>query len=216
MPNTTKHLTVFGATGGTGAHFTQAALAAGHTVTAVARDPARVPISHERLRTVRGDVLDRPSLQNSIEGADAVVSALGAGNGRKPTTVYSTGVANILDLMSSAGVHRFVGISALPVTPRDQVDALHRLVLFPLLYRFFGGSYADMARMEQLLQQSTADWTVMRPPRLTNGPATGRYRTALNEQLPRAGKISKADLADAMLRILNDPHAVKATVAIAY
>jgi len=70
--------------------------------------------------------------------------------------------------------------------------------------------------MEQLLQQSTADWTVMRPPRLTNGPATGRYRTALNEQLPRAGKISKADLGDAMLRTLNDPHAVRATVAIAY
>lgn len=216
MPTTSKHLTVFGATGGTGAHLIRGALAAGHTVTAVARDPTRVPITDERLRTVRGDVLDRTSLQNSIDGADAVISALGAGIGRKPTTVYSTGVTNILNLMSSVGVHRFVGISALPVTPRDQVDTLHRLVLFPLLYRFFGGSYADMARMEQLLQQSAAEWTVMRPPRLTNGPATGRYRTALNEQLPRAGKISKADLADAMLGLLNDPGATRATVAIAY
>jgi len=197
-------------------HFTRAALAAGHTVTAVARDPSRVPITHQRLRTVRGDVLDRPSLTGSLDSADAVVSALGASSGRQPTTVYSAGVANILDLMSSAGLQRFVGISALPVTPREQVDALHRLVVFPLLYRFFGGSYADMARMEQLLQHSAADWTVMRPPRLTNGPATGRYRTAPNEQLPRAGKISKADLAGAMLHTLNDPHAIKATVAIAY
>jgi len=123
MPNTTKHLTVFGATGGTGVHFIQAALAGGYTVTAVARDPSRVPITHQRLSTVRGDVLDRPSLTGSLDSADAVVSALGAGNGRKPTTVYSTGVTNILDLMSSAGVHRFVGISALPVTPRDQVGA---------------------------------------------------------------------------------------------
>lgn len=220
MPTTPMRLVVFGATGGTGVHFTRGALAAGHTVTAVARDPSRVPITHERLRTVRGDVLDRPSLTASMDGADAVVSALGAGSGsgsgRKPTTVYSAGVTNILDLMSSAGVHRFVGISALPVTPRDQVGALQRLVVFPVLYRFFGGSYADMARMEQLLQHSTADWTVMRPPRLTNGPATGRYRTALNQQLPRAGKISKADLADAMLHILNDPHAINATAAIAY
>lgn len=216
MPTTPMRLVVFGATGGTGAHFTRAALTAGHTVTAVARDPYRVTITHERLRTVRGDVLDRPSLTGSMDGADAVVSALGASSGRKPTTVYSAGVTNILDLMSSVGVHRFVGISALPVTPRDQVGALQRLVVFPVLYRFFGGSYADMARMEQLLQHSTADWTVMRPPRLTNGPATGRYRTALNQQLPRAGKISKADLADAMLHILNDPHAIKATAAIAY
>ena len=216
MPTTPMRLVVFGATGGTGVHFTRAALAAGHTVIAVTRDPSRVPITHQRLRTVRGDVLDRPSLTGSLDSADAVVSALGASSGRQPTTVYSAGVANILDLMSSAGLQRFVGISALPVTPRDQVDALHRLVLFPLLYRLFGENYADMARMEQLLQHSTADWTVMRPPRLTNGPTTGRYRTALNEQLPRAGKISKADLADAMLRMLNDPHAIKATAAIAY
>lgn len=216
MPTAPTRLVVFGATGGTGVHFTRAALAAGHTVTAVARDPSRMPITHQRLRTVRGDVLDRPSLTGSLDSADAVVSALGASSGRQPTTVYSAGVANILDLMSSAGLQRFVGISALPVTPRDQVDALHRLVLFPVLHRLFGENYADMARMEQLLRHSTADWTVMRAPRLTNGPATGRYRTALNEQLPRAGKISKADLADAMLRMLNDPHAIKATAALAY
>ncbi len=188
MRTTTKHLTVFGATGATGNHVVRSALAAGHTVTAVARNPARLPTSHERLRTVRGDVLDRPSLETSMDSADAVVSALGGGSGREPTTVYSAGVANILDVMVQASVDRFVGISALPVTPRQEVAAMHRLVIFPVLYRFFGESYADMARMEHLLAQSTAAWTVMRPPRLTNGRATGHYRTALNEQLPRAGK----------------------------
>lgn len=216
MSETSKHITVFGATGGTGLHFVRAALTAGHIVTAVAREPSRMPISHEHLRTVRGDVLDPPSLTARLDDADAVVSVLGVGNGRKPTTLYSAGVANILDLMGSAGVHRFVGISALPVTPRDQVGAIQRLLIFPVLYRFFGGSYADMTRMEQLLQESTANWTVLRPPRLTNGPATGRYRTALNEPLHRAGKISRADLAGAILEILDDPTAMKATVAVAY
>jgi putative NADH-flavin reductase len=216
MTTATKHLTVFGATGGTGVHIVSAALAAGHTVTAVARDPSRVSISHQRLRTVEGDVLDRTSLKGSLQDAGAVVSALGASSGREPTTVYSAGVANIIDVMGHAGVRRFVGISAIPVTPREDVGAFQRLVVFPLLYRFFGGSYADMARMERLLQNSTLDWTVIRPPRLTNGPATARYRTAVNEQLPKAGKISRADLADALLNVLDDPRTSRATIVTAY
>ena len=70
--------------------------------------------------------------------------------------------------------------------------------------------------MERVLRDSDVDWTVVRPPRLTNGPANGRYRTAVNRHLERARTISRADLAAAMLRLLDDPHAVRATVGIAY
>jgi putative NADH-flavin reductase len=209
-------LTVFGGTGGTGAQVISAALDAGHTVIAPARDPARIRASHERLRAVRADVLAPPSLVGTVDGADAVVSALGLANGRRPTTVYSTGVGNILDAMRVAGVRRFVGVSALPVTPRAEVSVLERRVLYPILYRFFGAGYADMERMEQLLRRSAVDWTVVRPPRLTNGPATGRYRRAVNHHLPHGRTISRADLAAEMLRLLDDPHAVRATVGVAY
>lgn len=213
---TAQHLTVFGATGGTGTEFVRAALAAGYGVTAVARDPSKLAIRHDHLRTVQGDVLDAASITDSLRGADAVISALGVGSGRGPTTVYSTGVSNILDTMSDMGVGRFVGISALPVTPRDEVGPIQRRLVFPILSWFFGESYADMARMEQLLRGSSIPWTVLRPPRLTNGPARGRYRTAVNAQLRRAGKISRADLAHAMLDALDDSRTRQAAVTVAY
>ncbi len=210
------HLTIFGASGGTGEQLIRAALDAGHSLAAVARDPSKVRASHERLRTARADVLDPSSLEGTVDGADAVLSALGTGLGNEPTTVYSTGVANILDAMRLAGVPRFIGVSALPVTPRAEVSVLERRVVYPILFRYFGEDYADLARMERVLRDSDVDWTVVRPPRLTNGPANGRYRTAVNRHLKRARTISRADLAAAMLRLLDDPHAVRATVGIAY
>lgn len=210
------NLIVFGGTGGTGAQLIDMALDAGHTVTTPARDPSRVRASHEQLRAVRADVLDRQSLEGTIDGADAVVSALGAPGGKEPTTVYSTGVANILEAMRLANVRRFIGISALPVTPRTEVGILERRVVYPILYRFFGEGYADMARMEQLLRGSDTDWTIVRPPMLTNGAATGRYRTAINRHLQRGRTISRADLAAAILRLLEEPQAVQATVGVAY
>ncbi len=73
-----------------------------------------------------------------------------------------------------------------------------------------------MARMEQLLRGSEVDWTVVRPPRLTDGPATGRYRTSANRHLQRGRTISRADLAAAMLPLLDDPHAVRTTIGVAY
>lgn len=209
------HLTVFGGTGGTGAAVISAALAAGHTVTAPARDPARITATHERLRTVRADVLDPPSLAGTVDGADAVLSALGA-RGNQPTTVYSDGVTHILDAMRQADVRRLVAVSAIPVGPRSAANPFERWVVYPILYRLFGHGYADMARMEQVLRGSDVDWTVVRPPMLTDGPATGRYRTAVDEHLRRAGKISRADLADMMVGQLAEPRSVRATVGVSY
>lgn len=154
-------LTIFGGTGGTGEHLILAALRAGHPMTAPVRDPSRNRISDSTLRVVRADVLDPPSLAVTLDGADAVVSALDVASGREPTTVYSTGVANIVDAMRRAGVRRFIGVSALPVTPRNEVSTLERLVVYPILYQFFGEGYADMARMELLLGRSELDWTVV-------------------------------------------------------
>lgn len=217
MPTPLSNLTVFGATGKTGQQLVHAALAAGHQVTAVARDPAKLEIRHERLRVARGDVLDAGSITESVRGADAVLSALGTATGLEPTTVYSTGTTNILHAMNRAGVQRLVTISAVPVTPREQVGIIHRRLVFPILYRFvFGEGYTDMARMERLLQASSSAWTVLRPPRLTDGPATGRYRTALNEPLRHAGKISRADLARAMLDALDNARSLKAILTVAY
>lgn len=90
-------------------------------------------MSDSRLVIVAGDVLDPGSLSAAINGADVVVlSALGR-HGNQPTTMSSTGVANIVAAMDRVGVKRFGGISATPVTPPEEVSVRERRVLFPLL-----------------------------------------------------------------------------------
>jgi putative NADH-flavin reductase len=206
---------IFGSTGPTGRVLVSEALDRGHDVTAVAREPAAVAVTGARLQVVRADVLDRSSIDGLLTGVDAVLSAIGS-HGRQPTTVYSVGAANIRDAMHDAGVQRFVGISALPVTSRTELAPAERWIVLPLLSVFFGEMYADMTRMEQLLRDSDLDFTIMRPPQLTDKSATGKYRTAINKHLPRARKISRADLAAEMLRVVQDRKTLRATVSIAY
>jgi putative NADH-flavin reductase len=208
-------LTIFGATGGTGQHLIRLALQRGHDVTAVAREPARVATTHDRLAVRAGDVLQPDSLPVAVEGADAVISALGNGASRGPTRIYSAGVANVLEAMRASGVRRFVAISAAPVAPRSEATAAQRLLVLPLLHRIFGSTYSDMRSMEELLGASEAEWTVLRPPRLTNGPATGRYRTSHNSNLRGGRRITRADLAAAMLDLLADPAAIRTTIGVA-
>ncbi|PRY00885.1 NAD(P)-dependent oxidoreductase [Allonocardiopsis opalescens] len=210
-------LTVFGATGGTGRRLVDLALAAGHEVTAAVREPARLP---ERApaapapHPVRCDVLDREQVAAAVAGADAVLSALGATDGGP---VCGTGVPHIIAAMKAHGVRRLVALSAAPVPDRDPGDRpLYRLTVRPILRALFSAAYADLAVMEGEIFTSGLDWTVLRPPRLTDGPATGAYRTALRRNVPGGYAISRADLAAEMLRVLDDSAAVRATVGIGY
>ena len=193
------------------------ALAAGHGVTAVVRDPARLPMQHERLEVARADVLDPAEIGPALAGADAAVTALGPRSYRAPTNVCSAGTAAVLGAMRAAGVRRFVCVSAAPVATDDPGDGLlYRITVRPLLRALLKNSYDDMALMEEEARRSGLDWTIFRPPRLTGGPLTGRYRTALNQNVPGGYSVSRADLADAMLRRLDDPASIGATVGVGY
>lgn len=107
-------------------------------------------------------------------------------------------------------------VSAVPVAPRDQQGALDRYVVHPLLHRFFGPSYDDLARMEHdLVVADDVDWTVLRPPQLTDGPPSDRYRTAVDTRLPGARRVLRADLAAAMLASLANPATMRHTITVA-
>lgn len=196
-------LVVVGPTGRTGARIVRQGLAAGHEVVAVARRPDAVPITDARLRVVHGDVTN-PATLRGISGADAVLSAVGSGTSRQPTTVYSAGTAAVLAAMREAGIRLFVGVTAAPLAARSRTDPLSAYLVHPVLRRAFGGAYDDMRRMENLLAESVHDWIVFRPPRLTDGAETGRYRIAVDEPLRRAWRLSRADLAAAMLTAAGD------------
>lgn len=196
-------LTVIGATGGIGTEVVRQALDAGHEVTAAVRDPDRMAVTApDRLRVVQADVLDAEAVLPAVKGADAVVSALGPRRGG-PTTVVCDGARAALTAMGTANVRRLVIVSANGAYYGPGDDLIGRLVVKPILQRLLREGFADLHRMEDLVRASHTDWTIVRPPRLTNRPRTGRYRTAIDAHVGIS--IARADVADAILAALADP-----------
>ncbi|MCW2883071.1 MAG: NAD-dependent epimerase/dehydratase [Sphaerisporangium sp.] len=208
-------LTVFGATGGTGKEVVRQALDAGHQVAAVVRDPARLAISHSALEVVTADVTDPDSLRPALAGREAVISALGP-HSRKDVGIASTALGSILRAMDASEVRRLAVLSAVPVGPVPEGETLlYRSVALPLLRRILRDAYADLAVMEEEVRRSAVEWTIVRPPRLTDKPLTGNYRRAVGGNVPRGYTISRADVAHAMLALLDDPATVKQAVGLA-
>ncbi len=194
------HTTVLGAAGRTGSLIVAQAADARHHVTALVRDISAYDPPRGQVVAQRADVLDPASLQGVLDGSDLVINAIGPRNGKKPDRVYSQGMANLTTEMRRADIRRLVTISAVPASLPEEKNRFERYLLHPILWRFFGPSYADLRLMETALHTSTdIDWTIVRPPLLTDDDPTGTYRTAVDSHLKSAKKISRADLADAML-----------------
>jgi putative NADH-flavin reductase len=208
-------LAVIGANGRTGIEVVRQALGRGHHVTAIARRPEQVRLQHERLTVADADALDPVALSRGLIGATGVVSTLGVGTSRAPTSLYSLGTANILGAMAGNGISRLAVVSAAPVGPRAEQPFLERRVAMPILDRLFGATYADMRQMEQGLREGHADWVALRPPRLVARRARGHYRLDAAKPLPRARTLTYADLATALLDSLGHSglHRVAAYVA---
>jgi putative NADH-flavin reductase len=207
-------LTVFGASGGTGTQLVRQALDAGHEVVAVVRDPSRLRVpANPALQVASADVMDPEAIAPAVEGADAVVFALGPG-GTGPTTVCADGIRSVLAAMDKTGTNRLVAVSANGAYVDEGDDLISRLLVKPLLQRFLRNVFRDTRRMEDEIRASDTGWTIMRPPRLTNGAHRGRYRTALDRNV--GWLISRADLADAILTAIGDPKTVGHSLGVGY
>lgn len=210
-------LTVFGATGGIGGHVVSQALEAGHAVTAVVRDPARLRVSHPELEVATVPALTDPDvLAGLVQGRDGVISGVGP-RGRRDGPVASTTTAAMLRALDAGGVRRFVAVSAVPVGPLPKGESLlNRRIVLPLVGVLLRDLYLDLAAMEDEIRRSDTAWTVVRPPKLSDKPLTGRYRTVVGGNVPRGYGISRADVAHAMLAVLDDPTTVGQPVGVAY
>ena len=210
-------VTVFGATGGIGSHVVRQALDRGHAVTAVVRDPARFLVRHPQLEVVAVPALDDAGLLcPALRGRDAVLSGVGP-RGRRDGPVASAATRTIVRAMRDEDVRRLVAVSAAPVGSVPAGESFfNRRLLLPLISVVLKDVYADLRVMERELADGTAEWTVVRPPKLVNRPLTGRYRTAVGGNVPRGHTISRADVAHAMLAALDDPATVRRAVGIAY
>jgi len=218
-------LTIFAATGGIGRQLLEQALAAGHDVTAVVRNPDKLSA---QVRSVTADLAtpDPAALESAVAGADAVLSGLGPRSASE-AGIASRGTRAIVAAMQATGARRIVAVSAAPVAtvpspgrpkpPRhDPGDGfLMRTLLSPLIKAAFRRHYADLALMEDILRDSGLDWTVARPPRLTDKPLTGTYRVAYGRNLRRGLLVSRADVAQLMLGVLERPETIRQAIGIA-
>jgi len=211
------NLLIFGATGGTGRAIVTRALEQGHRVTAFARNPAAIKTKHKNLVVVQGDILDYASVERAVKGQDAVLSALGAKAIRRNTTI-SDGTRNIIKAMEKYEVKRFVFVSSISIgdskPQQRQFGLLYKIIIFPLLLR---NMFQDKEIQERYIRQSTLDWVIVRPAVLTNGPRTGVYRSEFSAtDKSIKAKISRADVADFMLKQLTDDTYVHKTPSLSY
>lgn len=196
-------IAIFGATGDTGRPLVRQALDAGHDVTVLVRDPAKLPPAVQgRVRVVTGEVADAAAVSEALRDREAAISVLGPSKGSSPEAL-TQGTAHILTAVREHGVRRFVTLlGAGVVVPEDEL-ALGGKVAAALVRLLNARDLREKERQLRLLEASDVEWVVVRPPRLTNDPPTGRYRSGYL-QLSMANKVSRADLADFILRQLTD------------
>ncbi|MFJ7076177.1 NAD(P)-dependent oxidoreductase [Streptomyces sp. NPDC098781] len=208
-------LTVFGATGGIGKEIVRQALEAGHEVTAVVRDPARLPLTGDRLEVFRADLTDPGALRGAVAGRDAVLSGLGA-RGRADAGVAARVTRTVLAALEAEDVRRLLVVSAAPVGPAPEGEGFLDRAVRGVVSAVLKDIYADLREMEAEIARTPTDWTLVRPPRLQDKPLTGSYRTAVGGFPPKGRFIGRADVAHAMLTMVADPATVKQGVGVAY
>jgi putative NADH-flavin reductase len=201
-------LFILGATGALGQQLLRLSLERGHELTAYVRSPHKISQPRGRLTVVPGDLFSVGAMARSLAGHDAVLSAFGPPTIRTSTLRRDFG-RTLASALNEGGVRRVQLVSAAFLFPRIGILGA---ILKPTLFRFMA---PDMAAMEREIMKGDLQWTVLRPPRLTNGPLTRRYRVADGE-LPASGYvISRVDVADFMISEAEKPAHVHQIVGLA-
>jgi putative NADH-flavin reductase len=200
---------ILGATGPTGRELVTQAIALGHQVTAVARNPDSAGLP-STAKVVRADALDAASLSAAVAGQDAVISSLGTKLDRKPTTLLSQGTRNLVAAMQIAGVTRLICITGLGAgDSRGHGGFFYDSIFQPLLLKEV---YKDKDRQETAVRESGLQWTLIRPGILKNGPPTGKFRALTDLTGITIGNITRADVAAFILAHLDDQSTYTQTI----
>lgn len=197
---------IIGATGATGRHFLQLAHEAGHEVTALARSPEKLDDWKSKVEILQADGRNQESLSNALKsGCDCLISIVGASGlleARRVSDLYSVTTANLLQAMQSNELGRLIVVSSSGVEPQENDNWFY----VNILKRFFlQNMYDDMLRMEALLEKSNVNYTIVRPPYLTKGQPTGKYRVSKNQNFVDDESLRRGDLAHFLLRAAEHP-----------
>jgi len=205
-------LIIFGATGSIGHHLVQQALEQGHSVTTFTRDASKVGVQNEHVNIIVGNVLDPISVDDAVTGHDVVLCSLGAG---MKGVVRSEGTKNIIHAMQQSGVKRLICQSSLGVgDSKSNLTLFWKYFMFGLLLR---KAYKDHFYQEQYVSQSELDWTIVRPGEFTDGDHTGQYQYGFSPaERSLKLKVSRADVADFMLKQISDKTFLYKTPGLSY
>ncbi len=207
-------LAIFGASGRTGRPLVEQALAAGHQVTALVRTPNSFPLKHERLRVVEGSVEDAAKVEEAVRGADAVLAVLGHTK-TSNKDVLTVGTRNIVNAMKKHGVQRLINLTGAGVRdPQDQPKLVDKVFGFAL-GRLQPDLLRDSENQTKVIQTSDLAWTIVRGPRLTGGPRTGKYRVGYVGK-DSGTQASRADIADFMLKQVTDTTYLRKLPVVSY
>lgn len=202
-------LVVLGATGGTGLEIIRQAIGRGHSVTALVRSPERLNgfASSGRIGVIQGDLLNVSELKRVIEGQDAVLSAFGSHE--DDVGVWRRFAVALTDAMAQTGVRRVAVLS---------VAFLFKDSIIPPAFLagrlFFPKTVMGASQMEEVFVESGLDWTIVRPPRLTDKPYTGRYRVKEDHLPPLGFTISRADVADFIIKAVENRSSIPKIVGV--
>lgn len=202
--------TLFGADGRTGEKVLNQALERGHDVYAFVRSMPEVP--HKEATYFVGDVLNPRTVEPAIDGVDAVVSVIGHVPGADPR-LQTKGITNIIAAMNEHKVERLISMTGAGVSDPDDVSQGSGVILTKLLKLVQSDRIADGREHAEVIRASDLDWTIVRCPKLTNGELTYDYQTGYI----KAGlfdTISRADVADFILRCLEDREYIHAAPII--
>ena len=194
-------IAVIGSTHGIGLALVKAALADGHEVTALARVPSRMTINHPNLRVVAGDAQALDAVAKVIEGQEVICNCLGTKKVAEKITLFSRSTENLAKAMKPEQL--LIAITGIGAgDSRGHGGFVYDKLIYPVILRRI---YADKDRQEQIIKNQIKRWIIVRPGFLTNGPRTGRYRAITDLRGIKAGKISRADIADFMLSQAKSP-----------
>ena len=194
---------IIGASKGIGLETTRQALDAGHNVRALARSATAIAISNTSLEKMRGNALKTEDVEAALVGVDVVIQTLGVGLGEllRPVHLFSDATRVLIQAMKIQGVKRLICVTGFGAgDSRASISCLQRLP-FQIV---FGRAYDDKSLQEQLIKESELDWTIARPGVLTSGPRTGQYQILSESSQWRNGIISRADVAEFLVRQIGD------------
>jgi putative NADH-flavin reductase len=197
------HVLIIGASKGIGLETTLQALDAGHNVRAFGRSAATIGLSNSRLEKVRGDALKAEDVAAALIGMDVVIQTLGVGftDLFRPVHLFSDATRVLVPAMKARGVKRLICVTGFGAgDSRASISWIQRLP-FQIV---FGRAYEDKSLQERLIKESGLDWTIARPGVLTGGPRTGRFKILSEPSQWRNGIISRSDVADFLVRQIED------------